>query len=83
MGFVDIFDELIRFPNYVTHQNFSIEIILIKEEEIRRKDGKGSWKRRGWSILDRKLLEVIDRRMYTNPSDFLILLKIPYLKKER
>jgi hypothetical protein len=71
MGFVDIFDELIRFPNYMTHQNFSIEIILIKEEEIRRKDGKGSWRRRGWSIVDRKLIEVLDRRLYDRPSDFL------------
>jgi hypothetical protein len=66
-----IFDELIRFPNFIAHDNFSIEVILIKEEEIRRKDGKGSWRRRGWSIVDRRLIEVIDRRVYKKPSDFL------------
>lgn len=71
MGFADIFDELIRFPNYLAHNNFSLEVILIKEEEIRRKDGMGSWRRRGWSIVDRKLIEVIDRRVYELPSDFL------------
>ena len=71
MGFIDIFDELIRFPNYMAHNNFSLEVILIKEEEIRRKDGKGSWRRKGWSIVDRRLVEVLDRRLYTNPSDFL------------
>jgi hypothetical protein len=71
MNFADIFDELIRFPNYIAHNNFSLEVILIEEEEIRRKDGKGSWRRRGWSIVDRKLVEVIDRRLYESPSDFL------------
>ena len=70
-GFEDLFDELIRIPNFIAHSNFSIEVLLIEEEEIRRQDGKGSWRRRGWSIIDRKLIEVVDRRLYENPSDFL------------
>jgi len=70
-GFADIFDELIRIPNLIAHSNFSVEVLLIEEEEIRRQDGKGSWRRRGWSIIDRKLIEVLDRRLYENPSDFL------------
>jgi hypothetical protein len=70
-GFEDIFDELVRIPNLVSHSNFSIEVILIEEEEIRRNDGKGSWRRRGWSIVDRRLVEVLDRRLYEIPSDFL------------
>ncbi|MHA2396046.1 MAG: hypothetical protein ACXAC0_05030 [Candidatus Thorarchaeota archaeon] len=70
-GFEDIFDELVRIPNLMAHSNFSIEVLLIEEEEIRRQDGKGSWRRRGWSIVDRKLVEVIDRRLYEEPSDFL------------
>ncbi len=70
MGFVDIFDELIRFPNFIAHNNFSLEVLLIKEEEIRQQDGKGSWRRRGWSIVDRKLIEVLDKRLYEKPSDF-------------
>lgn len=70
-GFEDVFDELIRIPNFIAHSNFSIEVLLIEEEEIRRQDGKGSWRRRGWSIVDRKLIEVIDRRLYEKPSDFL------------
>ena len=71
MDFVDVFDELVRFPNYIAHHNFSIEVLLIKEEEIRRQDGKGSWRRKGWSIVDRKLIEVLDKRLYETPSDFL------------
>jgi len=71
MDHANIFDELIRFPNFIAHDNFSLEVILIKEEEIRRQDGMGSWRRRGWSIIDRKLIEVVDRRLYESPSDFI------------
>ncbi len=70
-GFIDLFEELVRFPNFIAHRNFSLEVLLIKEEEIRRQDGKGSWRRRGWSIIDRKLIEVEDKRLYEQPSDFL------------
>jgi hypothetical protein len=70
-GFEDIFDELVRVPTLIAHSNFSLEVLLIEEDEIRRKDGKGSWRRKGWSIVDRKLLEVVDRRIYQKPSDFL------------
>jgi len=70
-GFEDIFNELVRIPNFIAHSNFSLEVLLIEEEEIRHQDGKGSWRRRGWSIVDRKLIEVIDRRLYEKPSDFL------------
>ncbi|MFW9809708.1 MAG: hypothetical protein ACFFE6_10065 [Candidatus Thorarchaeota archaeon] len=71
MDFIDLFDELVRFPSFIAHNNFSLEVLLIKEEEIRRKDGKGSWRRRGWSIIDRKLIDVEDKRLYEQPSDFL------------
>ena len=69
--FEDIFNELVRIPNFIAHSNFSLEVLLIEEEEIRHQDGKGSWRRRGWSIVDRKLIEIIDRRLYEKPSDFL------------
>ncbi|MFW9795156.1 MAG: hypothetical protein ACFFEE_12680 [Candidatus Thorarchaeota archaeon] len=71
MGFADVFEELVRFPRIVAYDNFSLEVLLIKEEEIRRQDGKGSWRRRGWSIVDRRLIEVVEKRLYERPTDFL------------
>ncbi len=82
-GFEDIFDELIRIPNFIAHSNFSIEALLIEEEEIRRQDGKGSWRRKGWSIVDRKLIEVVDRRLYEKPTDFLHLIPVSLEKPFR
>lgn len=72
--FIDVFYELIRIPGLIKHHNFSIELILINEEEVRRKDGKGSWKRKGWSNIDRRLTDVVGRKLFVSPSDFLQLL---------
>ena len=64
-----LFLELARTPTLLAHPNFSLEILLIREEEIRRDDGKGSWRRRGVSIIDRRLLEILERKLIASPSD--------------
>lgn len=71
---VDLFDELIRIPDLMESDNFILEILMIKEEEIRCKDGKGSWRRKGISIVDRKLLEVVEKITFREEKDFLIFL---------
>jgi len=69
-----LFKELVYFPALVKDPNFSIEVLLTQEEEIWKDDGKGSWRRRGWSIANRRLLGVVDRVTLTNPQDFRELL---------
>lgn len=71
MGPHNLFDELVYLPTLIHHQNFSLEVLLTQEEEIRRKDNKGSWKRKGWSIVERKLLAILGRRSYHGPNDLL------------
>ena len=68
---IDLFYELVHTPKLVNDKNFSLEVLLIEEEEIRCNDGKGSWRRRGVSIRDRKLLYVFDRIVFENSRDFL------------
>lgn len=72
--YIDIFKELIRIPNLISNPNFTIEVILVQTEEIRKNDGKGSWRRNGWSIYDQKLVNVLDRMEFCNPNDFLMLI---------
>ncbi len=67
----DLFYELVRMPNLITHPNFTLEVVLTQQEEYWINDGKGSWRRKRWSIADRKLLKVIDTIEYTTPADFL------------
>lgn len=76
---VDIFAELIRIPHllreFLLHKkSFSLVLLFIDEEEIRRDDGKGSWRRKGVSIVDRKLLHVRDHYYFQAKADFLSLL---------
>ena len=68
---VDLFYELVSIPNLIARENFSLEVLMIEEEEIRCNDGKGSWRRRGVSIKDRRLINVTDRVLFRNESDLL------------
>ena len=47
---LDIFEEILRVPQLLPHPNFSIEVVFIQEEEVRRYDRIHGWKRRGWII---------------------------------
>ena len=72
--FYDIVRQLIYIPNLLIHPHFELEVLLIREEELRLQDGKGSWRRKGVSIADRILLEIVDRRTFAGPGDYLALL---------
>jgi hypothetical protein len=73
-AYEDLFAELVSFPDLVKMPNFSIEVHLIQEEELRIHDPKRAWRRRGWVTQERRLLKVIDRRRFSNPEDFAALL---------
>jgi hypothetical protein len=64
----------VRFPWLVEHPNLSLEIPIIQVEEIWQNDGQGSWRRKGWSITDRRLVAVLDCLSFNTPADFRRLL---------
>lgn len=74
MTSLHIFEELVSIPTFVNHPNFEVEVLLTREEEIRINDGKGSWKRRGWSSIDRRLIDIVERELFSSPTDFLRLI---------
>ena len=65
-----LFVELVHIPYLVKNPNFSLEVLITEQEEIRRNDGKGSWRRRGWSIVDHKLIEVRDTILFNSPKAY-------------
>ena len=71
---IDFFNELIRCPEMINEENFSLEILMIQAEEIRCHDGKGSWRRKGISIHDKILLDVTQSVLYESKKDFLSFL---------
>ncbi len=70
----DLFWEMVSFPQLVANPNFSLEVLLIKEEEVRQYEGKRMWRRRGWVIQERRLLGVVERLLYEEPADWRALL---------
>ena len=70
----DVFLELVYIPDLIQQPNFSLEVLLVHSEEVLIDNGRGSWKRGGWSIHDRLLLEVVESHVFSEPRDFLGLL---------
>ncbi len=66
--------ELLYIPDILDNINLTVEILLVKQEEIRCDNGKGSWRRGGISIEDRLLTEVIDCKQFYEKTDYLKLL---------
>lgn len=64
-----LFAELVRFPRLLSHPNLTLEVLLTRQEEVWRDDGRGSWRRKGWSIAERRLLEVVGSLPLAAPED--------------
>jgi len=67
----DLFWELVSIPQLLSNPNFSLEVLMISEEELRRYEGKRKWRRRGWVVEGRRLVDVLDRRLFGASSDWL------------
>jgi hypothetical protein len=70
----DVFEELVYYPDILSVSGVSLEILLVHLEEVRIKDGRGSWRRKGVSIHDKRLVDVEERRILKKPADILSLL---------
>lgn len=69
-----VFKELVHLPVLLTHPNFSLEVLLIKEEEVRRPEGKKTRWNKGWVKVERRLLGVVERHVFETPADLARLL---------
>lgn len=67
----DLFWELVSIPQLLSNPNFSLEILMIKQEEVRRYERKRKWRGKGWVIEGRQLLQVLDRRVFGASADWL------------
>ena len=67
----DLFWELVSIPQLLSHPNFSLEVLMIRGEEVRRYEGKRAWRKRGWVIEGQRLVEVLDQRLFGASGDWL------------
>ena len=82
----EIFNQLVSLVELLNHDNLQLEVLMIGEEVTWRDDGQGSWRRKRWSIADRRLLEVQQRLLFENTSDLLEMIpskmKMPFTNKD-
>ena len=69
-----IFAELVSFPDLVAHPGFDLEIVLTTEDEYRRHDPTRAWRRKGWVVAERRLVEIVAVLSIVNPDDLVALL---------
>ena len=70
-----VFTQLVSFPELLRHPNFSLDVLLIQEEELRclwPRPRRG--RRRQWRLLDRRLIDVTGNLLLESPADCLALL---------
>jgi len=65
---LDLFAELVHLGELVAHPRLGYEVALVEVEEVRRDDGRGSWRRQGVSIDERRLLRLIGAERFDGPD---------------
>lgn len=72
---VDIFEDLVHCTGLIAEANVEFEVLLTREDEVRKKSGgRRGWRRRGWITVERRLLAVVGRHRFRGLPDFAALL---------
>jgi hypothetical protein len=66
----DLFKALLYAPELPLNPNIRIELVLVETRERRIQDGRGSWRRRGISIIDRELTACHGTLSLRGPGDY-------------
>lgn len=70
----DAFKELLYITEQALHPNFTLSVVFIQADEYWHDDGKGSWRRKHWSIANRKVKQILEEKTFRQAEDFLELI---------
>ncbi len=70
----DVCRELVSFPALVDHPNFRLDVLLVEAEEIRRPDAARGWRRGGFVVEERRLIDVQGTVTFESSDDLAALL---------
>jgi hypothetical protein len=71
---IDVFEELVSFPELIAHENFQLDVVLTQQEELRRFERGKRWRRNGWVTVERRLLAVHETVSLHTPADYIALI---------
>ena len=66
----DLFEEMVSIPQLVANRNFSLEVVMIRAEETRQYQAKRRRRTGEWAVGARRLVDVVDQRLFTEPADW-------------
>lgn len=72
----DIFSELVSFPRLVVQESLAIEVLFTHEEEFRHHTPGRSWRRSGWSVKEKHLVEVVNSTIFDGVDAMSALLPV-------
>jgi hypothetical protein len=70
----DAFAELVSIAPLLAHPRLEIDLVLVEVEEHRRHAPDGPWRRRGWAVIERRLVSVIGTVPIRGVGDLAMLL---------
>jgi hypothetical protein len=73
----DLFMELVNIAALLKHPNLTLEVAFIREEEVwsqAKTHRRMSRWRGGWARHDRRLIDVVEQKVFATPRDYLSLL---------
>lgn len=71
----DIFEELVFAPTLLDLEGFELDVVLTQEEEVREFIGKRAWRRRGWRVCERRLIEINSTHTFRSTQELLNTLR--------
>lgn len=74
---LNLLDALVSIPDLLNHPRFELEIVLTSEEEIRVPSNSVSWRRKGWRVARRQLLDVLESQRFSSVADLWSLVPEP------
>lgn len=70
----DVAAALVSFPDLLVDPSLEVEVLITLEEELRRHTPGKAWRRKGWTVVERRLIDVVDSSLLRNPGDLRGLL---------
>ena len=72
----EVFKELVYLAPLLPDPAITIVLAFVDVEEERRQDGKGSWRRKGDSVVSRKLLSFRTTQTLSDPEEYRLFLRL-------
>ena len=73
----DILSELVYIPTMLRETNFSLDVLLIEENEFRIYDPKKVKRKGGWRVMERELVSINDSLTINSAKDLYEFLEKP------